>query len=283
MRRENSYVTFGSKSLPIQRELTPREWVRGMHKVRASAPVRPLWDMTGGEPLLYDGLGEMLQGARSYSDWSITSNTRLTRQLHELFKYNIDIPGSWTGSWHPRSGFSIDEFIENLKFIRALGTYTSVTIVLHRSTKDTIKADLKRFQDEGFVTQIHLALIDGYDFADEQDQELRDLYVELRYLNRSFAENMDVTPDGVPTPRNCLAGFRSVVVSSDGACYLCYEHAMRQSMKSIGRWGEWTPQAEKTAGCTWPCSFSCDLRLVEGVDPSLWMGAAAKPAMHIAM
>lgn len=276
MERENTYVTFGEKTLPISRELSPREWAHGMHKVRQATGLKVLFDFTGGEPLIYEGLGEMLEKCRTYSAWSVTSNTSLTKQLHALYKYNIDLPGSWTGSWHPRAGFPIDRFIENLKFVRSHGTYTSVTIVLHRSTKDTIKADLKRFQDEGFVTQIHLALIDGYDFGKEEDQELKDLYAELQYLNRSFAENMDETPAGVPSPRNCLAGFRSVVVSSDGQCFLCYEHAMRQSMKSIGQWGEWTPKTDMTRGCTWECVFSCDLRLVEGVDPRLWLGAAAQ-------
>lgn len=261
-KRENSYVTFGSKALPIKRELSAREWIIGMHKVRQGANVPVLWDFTGGEPLLYDELPALLEGARSYSDWAITSNTVLTRRLQGLFNANIDMPTSWTASWHPNGGFDIEDFIANLHFIRSHGVYVSVTIVLHHSTKATIKTDLARFAGEGFFTQVHLFHAEGFDLEQESDDELVSLYADLKHLNRAPAESHDRTPEGYGEKRDCVAGYRSVAVSSDGSVYPCYRGMMNEPDPPIGQWGRWAPAKEIWRDCSWPCTYACDLRNV---------------------
>lgn len=271
----DTYVDFGSKRLAIQRELTPKEWIRGMHKVRLATGKRPLWDFTGGEPTLYDGLPELLEGARTYSDWAITSNSLLRKQIERIFAAHIDMPSSWTSSWHPGAKRDINEFIDTLKFIRSHGVYTSCTVVLHASTKDTIREDLKWIADEGFVVQIHLALMEGYSLKNDTDAELKAIYEELKWLNRAPAEDYDSTPEGMPTPRDCVAGYESVSVSSDGSVYPCYRGMFVEPYPPIGKWGEWIPQKDLTRGCDWICNFACDIKLVEGVNPRLWMGAAA--------
>lgn len=276
METQDTYVDFGSKRIPVTRELTPKEWIRGMHKVRLATSKRPLWDFTGGEPTLYEGLPELLEGARTYSDWAITSNSLLRRQIERIFNANIDMPSSWTSSWHPGAKRDINEFIDTLKFIRSHGVYTSCTVVLHASTKDTIREDLKRIASEGFVVQIHLALMEGYSLANDSDTELKAIYEELKWLNRAPAEDYDSTPEGVPTPRDCVAGYESVAVSSDGAIYPCYRGMMCEPNPPIGKWGEWIPQTDLTRGCDWICNFACDLRLVTNVSEKLWKGAAAQ-------
>lgn len=276
METADTFVNFGSKQLPIVREMTAKEWIRGFHLIRQNAHSPIMWDLTGGEPTLYDQLPEFLEGVRTYSEWSITSNSLLRKQIERVFAARIDMPSSWTASWHPGADRDIERFIDTLKFIRSHGVYTSCTVVLHRSTKSTIKRDLERIAAEGFVVQIHLYLAEGYSLAADDDQELKDIYTELKWLNRAPAEDYDTTPEGIPTPRDCVAGYDSISVSSDGAIYPCYRLMFVEQVKPLGQWGSWVPATDLTRGCAYPCTFACDIKNIVGVSEKLWKGAAAQ-------
>lgn len=262
------YVSIGSKTIVLGKPLTPREWLQGFHLIRPKTD-RIIFDLTGGEPTLYAGLVEFLEGIRSYADWALTSNTLLRSRIERIFAANIDPPKCWTGSWHPAAGRSLDEFVDTLRFIRSHGVETSATIVLHESTKDRIKADLARFIDEGFRVQIHAALMEGYSVKGDS-AELRALYDELKWLNRSPTEDWDVSPVG--PVRDCVAGRDSISVSSDGAIYLCYRHMSNEPVPPIGKWGTWVPRTDIVHGCDWKCVYACDIVSVIGANPRLWRG-----------
>lgn len=256
------YVDFGSKRLMLGQSIKPDQWAEGTQLVSEATGETILFDFTGGEPTMYAGLGRLLMEVRPYSDWAITSNSVLTRQIRELFEWNIKPCMSWTASWHPGAFKPMEPFLANLRFVRSNAVYVSVTIVLHESTKRTIKQDLARLQDAGFPVQIHLYLGEGYALARDTDREMHDLYAELKHLNRAPAEDWDQTPPELPTPRNCIGGHRSVAVSSDGSVFRCYEHLMVESEPAIGKWGSWTPEPDLTRGCDWVCRFACDTRNV---------------------
>ncbi len=257
-----TFVDFGSKRLQLGREITPDQWAEGTRLVSEEAGEQILFDFTGGEPTMYPRLGKLLELCAPYSEWAITSNSVLTNQIRRLFEFDIKPCRSWTASWHPGAFRPMEPFLDNLRFVQSNAVYVSVTIVLHESTKTTIKRDLARLQDEGFVTQIHLYLGEGYALERDADQEIHDLYAELKHLNRAPAEDWDQTPSELPTPRNCIAGHRSVAVSSDGSVFRCYEHLMVETQPAIGKWGSWTPEPDLTRNCDWVCRFACDTRNV---------------------
>lgn len=269
---DGGYVDFGSKRLTLGPQMTAREWLQGMHRVIQASGKKVLWDFTGGEPMMYQEMPQLLMGARSYSDWAITSNTLLRKQIERVFDAHVDRCASWTASWHPGSGREIGEFIANLKFVQQHSDYVSVTIVLHPSTKHRIKQDLQVLS-EHVPVQIHLFHAEGFSLAKSEDAELRDLYEELKPLNRAPAEAWCETPEGVPTPRDCVALSHSCVVSSDGAVYPCYQATLVEFDPPVGKWGTWIPNQDIYRGCTWPCSFACDLRNVVSSQVSITANA----------
>lgn len=278
MKREDSHLelAFG-KTLPILRELTPEQWAQGARLIHEATGQNLLWDFTGGEPIIYRGLPEMLSLVASFSQWAITSNSSIRERIEAIFATGIN-PSSWTASWHPMAlGANIDTFVDNLRFIRDHGVYTSVTMVLHPSTAHCIKEHLERFAAEGFVRQVHMHLggieteitetPTRAEVAAGLRTELAEVARSIEHLSRPPADDWARTPDHFPPPNDCIAGYRSVAVSSDGAVFPCYNAMMVESDPPIGRWGEWVPNTEPTRDCTWNCVFGCDLRNILPATP----------------
>lgn len=273
MVRANTHAFFYGKVLPIKRELVAEEWIAGAKRAHTAAG-RILWDFTGGEPTLYDGLPALLAGVKDISDWAITSNSILWPRIEALFTHTgVARCSSWTASWHPLAGHSIDEFIRNLYYIRKHSEYVSVTMVLHQTTKHCIKGHLERFAAEGFPRQVHMfeggISSDGIpggqpgqqaNLAPKDDADLCAVAAEIMHLTRAPSDDWARVPSDFPPPNDCTAGQQSVAVSSDGAVHLCYEHLVHQQSPQIGWWGEWEPAREPHRGCTWNCVFGCDLR-----------------------
>ena len=256
------YVTFGSKNIFLSNKITPQDWLTGTQLVCDSTGDMILWDFTGGEPTLYEHFPELLNLVKPYSIWAVTSNSLLRKQIDKL---DFERCCSWTASWHPGANKPIDQFIDNIKFVQSHKIYTSVTIVLHESTKLVIKDDLKRLQDAGFPTQIHLFLSEGWSLNDAS-QELKDVYEDLKQMNKAPAEGWSGSAPGLLNPRDCIAGYKSATVSSDGFVYSCYRHLMVENAPPIGRWGTWKPSNDLTRDCTWDCNFACDLRNTIGTQ-----------------
>ena len=256
--KEPKYVQFETKRLPLGRQLTPEEWADGTRRIVDAAGERIIFDLTGGEPTLYPGLPRFLHLTKDVADWAVTSNTVLTKQIHAIFDADVNRCSAWTASWHPGAKRPLEPFLDNLRFIRHRADDTSVTIVLHQSTKHVIREHLKQIQDAGFRVQIHLYLSPYYSFANDKDQEIHELYEELKAINKAPAESF--TDDVLSPPHTCIAGHRSVAVSSDGAVFSCYKHMASEPDPPIGYWGTWTPKADLTRGCMWACVYACDLR-----------------------
>ncbi len=269
-----------TKTLPIIRELTPEQWAAGAELVHRTTGKNLLWDFTGGEPTLYAGLAEMLGLVGSYSRWAVTSNTSLRKRIEEIFARNSKC-SSWTASWHPLGGMSIDEFIDNLHFIRSHGTYVSITMVLHPSTQHCIKEHLERFQAEKFVCQVHMheggcdpisiPAPGGAEAAHAEERiraSLSDTGHSIEHLSRPIADDWARMPHQFPPPNDCISAFESIAISSDGAVFPCYNAMMVESDPPIGRWGTWVPNTEVTRGCTWNCVFGCDLRNILPAVPA---------------
>lgn len=255
-----TFAILGEKKLSLGKQMTAREWANGAERVADSIGEDLLFDFTGGEPTLYKELPEMLHLVKDCSQWAMTSNSSLRPRIEAIFAADIKPCKSWTGSWHPNTGKIIESFIDNLNFIKSHGVCTSATLVLHSSTKHRIRQDLIRLAEAGITTQLHYFLAPDYTVADETDQEMLELYDELRELNRSPAESWVQDAPNLPHSKTCTAGYRSAAVSSDGNVFGCYKAMMIEPDPPIGQWGEWTPNADLTRDCTWSCIYPCDLR-----------------------
>jgi len=213
-------------------------------------------EVTGGEPLLYPHLADMLGRDLSKWQWGITSNTQNTVAIRQL----IDASGghlmrcmSWTASYHPfaseakRAAFAAN--ITQLRF--AMPGRLSVTLVVSRHTLpvlDDAVAFLRRLPLDGI--QHHVA-IQGSD-----PEERRQLIARGRELF-----GVEAVVDSVPpVPNRCDRHASLLFLASDGNLYPCLTYGML-AREPIGRATADLRVADLPAavkGCPVPCCAVCD-------------------------
>ena len=262
MKTEDSSIRFhANKDVKISKEMTAQQWLRGLLCIISSATDTVEFDFTGGEPLVYSEFPQLIELISPYALWSITSNTVLTGKLRELFSKRIKPPRSWTASWHRNGLVNFATFLDNLKYVKDCGAMsTSCTIVLHEGNYTHFQSDIQTLQREGFRVQAHLFMSPQFQHMTTGIDSVNKIYEEHKHLFIQQTDDWDKNPEGVEPIRDCVAGHKSISVSSDGAVYLCYEHLFVESEPPIGQWGEYTLSNDPTKNCSWPCRFSCDVR-----------------------
>ncbi|MCP4342277.1 MAG: radical SAM protein, partial [Desulfobulbaceae bacterium] len=79
-------------------------------------------EFTGGEPTLYKGFKDIVNGLPDSCTWAITSNT-----LTNITGLEFDKCAHWTASYH---GFQMDKYKENIKYLVENNTPLSISVVI---------------------------------------------------------------------------------------------------------------------------------------------------------
>jgi len=264
-----TYFQYNTTVRPIEREMTLREWTEGILHITNGLREKVLFDFTGGEPLLYKGFDLLIHNLTKLGhQWVITSNTSLTGFIEDYFKEPLFYQSllGWTSSWHPSSRLTINQFIDNLKYIKSKRDSVTTTVVLHESTKGSIEKDIRLLNEAGIPTQIHLFQAEDYDFERDASQEMKEVYERLKMDNKQHQFSWEDNPIGIQPIRNCVANHKACTVSSDGSVFLCYEHLnVKADIGPIGKWGQYRFSKEITRDCEWVCRYPCDrLNIIEG-------------------
>ena len=175
-----------------------------------------LYEFTGGEPLRFNGIEQVLN---NLPKWAITSNT-----LHSIEKIDFSNCLFWTASFHPHiSDTGIDKFILNVKKIKRKGVTTAITLVAKPETVGKVLMwsdrfyQLDRFYQKGFGVNIHAYYEDPTFSWEKYPTEWNMLRKSsfLRYNERFF--NLS----GVKGSEKCCGGKDYFVIGPDGKVFRC--------------------------------------------------------------
>jgi pyruvate-formate lyase-activating enzyme len=202
---DNKSIIYTDVPYHVDKELSPEEWI----KLLASfAPAT--YTFSGGEPLRYDGIVQVLN---SLSSWSITSNT-----LH--FTKDIDLSKctTWTASFHPHiTGTARKTFFENIKYIKDQHVPIGVTIVAQLGTVDAVLGYADEIHKLGYNVHLH-PYYDNKNFSwHEHPVEAQKLLASpyLMYGENLF-EYKGLEGDGI-----CKGGRHYFAIGPDGKVFRC--------------------------------------------------------------
>jgi len=236
----------GLRRFELKEELDAEQWLNFFSSI---SETEGLIDFTGGEPLLYSKLPQIIDSLPPKWRWAITSNCSL---LHVVFSLNPKNCETWTASYHPESPKpfnNIDYFIHLLLEMKEYG-YRNVacTIVylpwLH--SHEHIKFYERRFKDAKTPLNWHPYHFYGFKWDKEK------LKIAKK-LSPWFKPEWE--PHGAK--KVCNAGQTYFVVNNDGTVYPCYSHLIFDSFKLGNICKEWSPLTSDL-NCQIPCVFPCD-------------------------
>ena len=118
-------------------------------------------EMTGGEPLCYEGLPDLLAHLPLGSSWGITSNT-LDESCRRMLPQNC---GGWTASYHYHSD---EAFWRNIEALKAKSLYPRVTLVLKPDNTEKVKAAMEKALSLKVGSNIHPILKQGFDWKENK-------------------------------------------------------------------------------------------------------------------
>lgn len=250
--RENGSVTgyemkcFG-ETWRFGRQLNWLEWIAYLSRFR---PYH--LELTGGEPLMYPHLAELLAHVAADSSWAITSNTLGEVRLFE--------PGNckfWTASYHYTQH---DKFVKNVTFLRQRGFPIRVTLVLTPENEKTCFEAIRDFRKNDVMVNLHPVLKQGFSW---------ERHPELLARARAAHDGVWVVfVDDVPKewkPRqysNCKAGGDYFALMPDGTVLRCYSALLWHG--KVGHISDYQP-TKLFAPCSKPCVFHCDNRAEKNV------------------
>jgi pyrroloquinoline quinone biosynthesis protein E len=263
---------------------------------------------TGGEPLLYGGLDELVREASRRDLYAslITSAVPLSRErlarLADAGLLHVQISIQSTRSEVARDVAGVDALAAKLEacgWAKELGLALTINVVIHRMNAGEVPAfvalaeqvgadrlEIAHTQYLGWAALNRLALLPSKECVDE----MRATIAEQRELLRDRMEITSVLPDHhASRPRACMDGWarRYVVVTPDGLALPC--HAARdlplrfEDVRERGLARIWndSPAFEAFRGESWmrePCA-SCDRREIDfggcRCQAFAWTGDAA--------
>ncbi len=182
-------------------------------------------EMSGGEPLLYNGIVDLIKNINTASTWAITSNTLLYDPALDLSRCK-----HWTASWH---GYKKEQFIENVVAIDDRGCPLSVSIVVEFANVDKWLQDAYDFRNLGLQVNLLRELNKNVDWNGTKEWQK---VVEMRRYGFNVVE--DDIPASYTFQRGfmCGGGADYLCAMPDGQAFRCYSEAMLG--EPIGHIGE---------------------------------------------
>jgi len=229
------------KVFKVSREMNGQEWLDLLLPFKAD-----VYDFCGGEALLHPDFAQITHGI---PHWAITSNT-----LGDFKSLNLKACRSWTASYHPHVGEAgRQRFKENVRYLKAHGVNTSITMVAEPHTVEQVILQCDAFAKEGFNCNIHPYYDEpgfSWNYSRNIDQWSKLMGVSYTCYDKKL---MSWNQGGV-RGRNkvCNAGHNYFVIAPDGRIFPCF-------------WGMLSGQVAAVSGpspimraCSIPCQCACD-------------------------
>lgn len=244
---QQGYVdVYTGQSKIYMDELPPRDWIRFLSPFENS-----LIEICGGEPLLYNGLPQIIESLHSTSKYAMTSNTT---QLKTIFKLDPNNCYCWTASYHPSSPrpySDLDFFIGLLQEMKRYGFRNVACTIVYlpwKYTDEYVTSIQRRFKREGIPLNWQPYVWHGYRWKPEKR-------VMAEKLMSSYSPDWDDK-----RPKICDAGASNFAVNSNGVVFRCLSNLTFGDFP-LGALGNinlgWTPLTEPEK-CRSPCVYTCD-------------------------
>jgi len=241
-------VAQGLRTLKVAREAEPQEWLSFLQKLPPA-----IVDFTGGEPLLYSGITELLSNFPEKHKWALTTN------IHRIEKLLGLDPGRCeciTASYHPTQiepYSDIDWFTRQLKKLRSEGFNTAVNIVGFPAYINRLGDYVNHFISQGFPVNVMPFLNRNWDW-----RRNKGFYESILQYHQFYNENQKFYWDEDTTPKICDAGTNYITVMPDGEAYRCYSSFLKGKQRMGNIFSDNFKLYDRPARCELPCIVPCD-------------------------
>jgi len=236
-------VYTGASKIPMS-EVSPREWIGFLAPFKET-----LVEICGGEPLLYDGLSQIIDCLHPTSKYAMTSNTT---QLKTIFKLDPSNCYSWTASYHPSASEpygDLDFFINVLQEMKRYGYRNVACTIVYlpwKYTSEYVASIQKRFKGEGIPLNWQPYVWKDYKWKPEH-------LAKAKELLPSYLPDWD---DG--RLKTCGAGDTAFAVNCDGTVYRCLS-TLTFNGDPLGNiktgWNPIKSATECVSSCMWTCDY----------------------------
>ncbi len=232
--------------------------IRWLEWIALLARFRPYHlELTGGEPLEYRDLPELLAHVPADSIWAITSNTLNTEVLKAIEPDNCKF---WTASYHYHSR---TKFVDNLEWLKLRGFPVRVTLVLTPDNLDQVTSVIDDFRRVAVMANVHILCKQDFSWLDtpekrevlEAAEKLHDgVWVNVvQGIARTWATHRFTS---------CDAGRDYFALMPNGQLLRCWSDII--SKFTLGHIMTYEPPSEGLRQCDQPCVFPCDLEPEKG-------------------
>lgn len=249
--KENGGYTlecFGN-TYPIEEEYHWAYWLALLDRFR---PYH--LDFCGGEPLIYDGILEMVDHFPNGSTWAITSNTLASALIKRISPIGCV---SWTASDH---FIQEDKFVNNLWVLRRKGFHVRVTMVFTPENYQTVLDKMNLYRQMNIGINLHPLFKQGFSWHEHNDifNQVREKALELKQDNAvNFVGSIHKEFKGEGKHPACPGGSNFFALSPDGKVYRCVSGYVVLNRPPLGHIRDFEP-FKLAQPCEGGCVFSCD-------------------------
>jgi MoaA/NifB/PqqE/SkfB family radical SAM enzyme len=213
------------KLLPLHKDSSSERWVEFFN----SLP-KCLIDVSGGEPILWEGWRNFIANIKRTHLISVTTNLS-----YPVENYDWNRLHHVTASFHP-SMTNLSSFIERLeKLVEIKGYGVSVNIVSHKSITTNLSEYLNALEKLGIPINV-------------------DKYIKV---------NNEAGPD---VKKLCNAGNKHFIIMPDGRSFTCfsgyYQNPQQFYMGNV--FSTWKVKSERIP-CSFRCFCSCDINWTNSI------------------
>lgn len=214
-------------------------------------------DFCGGEPLLYEGLTEMIEHFPPEATWAMTSNTLKTDVIKRISPIGSV---AWTASDHHVND---DVFASNLWILRRKGFNVRVTIVFTPDNYKRVLDKMKLYRELNVGINLHPFFKQGFSWNDHSDiyNEVKKAAFDMNQDNSiNFVGNIEKEFKGKGEHPACPGGSNYFALSPDGKMYRCVSSYVVLNRPPIGHIKDVEPSKlvqPCDGGCVFTCDFDC--------------------------
>lgn len=232
----------------VKREATAKEWLDFLNLLPPS-----FIDICGGEPLIWEGLSELVAGLPTGFPWGISSNCFTPEVIERL---DLTRCRCWTASFHPYAMGKADygnRFFQSLRVLTSRHLHVIVSIMAYPENIHWLPFWVEAFESWGFPVNVQPYEDPRYDWREHPDK-----LEALMELKRHLGDVKLPVWDKRPSNRICAAGKDYLMTAPSGAVFRCNMHLIsgQKPMGSIFDGVDFL--LKEPAYCEIPCSSSCD-------------------------
>jgi MoaA/NifB/PqqE/SkfB family radical SAM enzyme len=246
-------------------ERTPQDWIAALDRLPAANVY-----ISGGEPFLFKGLPELVNGLGKHQCLGIVTNATVKTSVYEQITRKVHL----NLSFH-REFASEDEFLAKIDELRRVGRFhLNVNLVATRENVPLIPKLEKLMTDHRISLHIDPFVDPDLGFTYTPDE----MAILVRYLENDRLTQMDRLDFNEYGPKECSAGRNYINIMPDGTVFRCaggydyYHSPLKRKLLQRG------PNAPYDAGffkmgnlfdpnfkldsrpvfCDLPCTAACD-------------------------